>query len=431
MYKESFYNIPKEIDGTRYIYNSFTKAFLKDINGKFQDSIAQIVEGLNNDDISMSNEVSQLINNGFICDAAFDERKALDFLFRKNIFDSSTLYLVLVPTMKCNFSCPYCFEASFKNMKTSKSYFKALGQYANKAFSNYNHIEISLFGGEPLLNAGNFLIFLSEVKALSLENKFSFSTSITTNGSLLTPEIMENLRMNNCVFMQITLDGDQKSHDNTRKFIDGRPSFDLLIDKINHLLPDYLASQTIRFALRINLNNNSVDEMEIALQKIDENIRNYINIFFRPVYQTKTYKENNCNTVFDLKGYYDLATRLGFRLMRNQHVYRSCEACGGENFLHVMPDLSLWKCINNLSRHEAEIGQLSENGDIELDANKLVNWYSSLDCFDDPICRDCKLLPDCFGACPLYKSVYGERLCAPFELVSLPYLCGEELRGQL
>lgn len=382
----------------------------------------ELVEGVNKGTIPITQEISQLIDNGFICDVALNEQKVLDFLFKKSFFDSTTLSLILVPTMECNFMCPYCFELPHKHMRTDAAYFDKLVKFAQTSFKNYNHIEISLFGGEPLLNIDKFVSFLSVTKKLSIEYKFTYRASITTNGSLLTAGIIDSLISYNCGLLQITLDGNQASHDKTRRFKNGKPSFAMLIEKINGLLATYLPSGQFKFLLRINLNNNSVEEMEVALERINENLRRFIFIFFRPVFNTESYKSGNNNTIFDLRGYYELASRLGFSVMKNNHFYRSCEACGNENTIYVMPNLSLWKCITTLSCREPEIGHLLDSGEVKLDAKKIINWYLSADCFDDSKCLECKLLPDCYGGCVLYHSVHGKRLCSPFELVSLPYL---------
>lgn len=104
-----------------------------------------------------------------------------------------------MPTLKCNFSCPYCFEESNRiNIRKNTNYFEILKLFSNKYFKFYKHIEISLFGGEPLLVNKQIWDYLLYIKKLSKNSNFTYSTSITTNGSLVTEYILKKLIEHNC-----------------------------------------------------------------------------------------------------------------------------------------------------------------------------------------------------------------------------------------
>lgn len=106
---------------------------------------------------------------------------------------------------------------------------------------------------------------------------------------------------------------------------------------------------------------------------------------------------------------------MGFSMLKSNHHYRSCECCNDVNTIIICPDLSVWKCINDMSIDSAKIGQLSHSGEIELDPIKVINWYKAADCFNDPNCKNCALLPDYFGGCILTKIKTGKRRCSTFE----------------
>lgn len=426
--KFSNYNVFRRINGNPYVYNSVTKAFLRvsDTALPFEDSTLTNVEQFFQED-----DLTVLIENGFVVEDNFDELKALEFIYKKSFFNATDLTLILTPTFECNFACPYCFEAPQRGAnttvpqratKTVERYFSSLEKYAKKHFHLYRHVELSLFGGEPLLLFENFSNFLNYTKALSEEQRFSYSTSITTNGSLLNKDVVHTLVQHHCRSLQITIDGGIDSHNKTRAFKgSGAPSFDLLMHIINHDLAEYYEQENATFYLRINLQNNGVDEIRNALSHVDEAIRHYVTVIIRAVYSTECYHEQNTNSVEDLMEYYNMAAELGFRVSTNGYFNRSCEACCDEGVYFLTPDLGVWKCVNTMSLQNGKVGDITENGDLEIDAAKMIDWYKAADCFSDSKCLNCKLLPDCFGGCILFNSVNGKRLCTPFDMTGLSY----------
>lgn len=93
-----------------------------------------------------------------------------------------------------------------------------------------------------------------------------------------------------------------------------------------------------------------------------------------------------------------------------------------------MPDLSIWKCINDIGYEKANIGRISDNGDINLIPGNVVSWYkNSMRAFYDEECINCKMLPDCLGGCPLFNCKNSSlKSCKSFDMVSLPSLYNKE-----
>lgn len=415
----SSYNIICNIDDKKYVYNSISKSVIQlqtDCKYDFENDHLSNVE-----DFFDNEQCFFLQKNGFIVENDLDEFRALEYIYKKNFFDSSDLTLILTPTFECNFACPYCFEVPQRGTKTSSIYFEALKKYADKNFKYYRHVELSLFGGEPLLLYDQFQDMLNYTKKLSEQYTFNYSTSIVTNGSLITESIVETLIKHHCQTFQITIDGGKESHNKTRKFKNNKSSFDILIKIINEKMEKYFLYSKSEFYLRINLNNNSVEEVKDALLHIREELRKYITVSIRAIYNTESYLGRNRNTVEELKEFYDMAASLGYKLSNNRYYNRSCEACCDEKVFYVTPDLGLWKCINTMSVSNGKIGFINENGDVTIDAKKMLDWYSAANCFSDRKCVKCRRLPDCFGGCILHKSVYGKRVCTPFDMTSLSY----------
>ena len=60
-------------------------------------------------------------------------------------------------------------------------------------------------------------------------------------------------------------------------------------------------------------------------------------------------------------------------------------------------------------------------GENSLQSTKLISEYSSCDFFEDPKCKECKLLPVCMGGCP-HSRVEGKTICHQLNFRMKDYL---------
>lgn len=411
---ESHYNNYIEFNGRKTIYNALYKS---SITVEDVDTIKKLIDA--NDEEA----ISTLKGIGMIVSEHPTEAEILRYLFNKSYFGGNRfLNIVLVPSLDCNFKCPYCFEKVDGNDNLFNTnlehYFQTIKQFANFNFPAYDNVEISLFGGEPLLFADRIFDFFGYID--STVPNTPYISSIVTNGALLDEKTTEKLIRFHCRSIQITIDGNKKIHDENRIFKNGRVSYDLLIENISKIIS--LLPNECQFNLRINLNNVSASQVESTLLDIDPNLRSKIKILFRPIYNTDSFKQNNENKFSELKSFLDMAIKMGFDIVRNTYYYQACESCSGENFFFIMPDLSIWKCINDINFTDARVGEIGDDGKIRFDADKLVKWYGYSNCFHSAECKQCKMLPDCFGGCVLYHAKNGHHSCKEFDMAVLPYL---------
>ncbi len=420
MYKVSNYNIIKDDENGIIVYNSYTKASL------FLEKGSSISAFKDIDAFNKLDKETQdiLIKNGFIIDSSRDEFAEIKYMYEKKYYDKTFLNIALVPSLACNFACPYCFEKDLKCGKENiKKYFSVLKKFAEKNFKNYQCVQISLFGGEPLLFAKECLEFLDWVKVDSKERDYRYFTSIVTNGSLLTEKILKHLLEHDLKMLQITLDSDKETHDLTRRFKNGDPSFEFLIDKISMIVDFTKDISDFKFVLRINLSNTTTDKVEESLKYIKEQYRPYVNLLIRSVYNTHAYKDKNKNNNSQIDKYFEMGKNLGFSIFQESFQYQSCEACADDKFFYLMPDLTIWKCINDLNYNDACIGKINGDGSIYIDPQKNVKWAkNAMSTFNDKECINCKLLPDCYGGCILKKCKTCKKQCRPFEMTSMLHI---------
>ena len=92
-------------------------------------------------------------------------------------------------------------------------------------------LEVDFFGGEPLMNFDVLreTVAYARAEGEKLGKRFLFTT--TTNGLLLTDEVIDffNAEMENVV---LSLDGRPEVHDEVRRTVNGKGSFDAVIDKV-------------------------------------------------------------------------------------------------------------------------------------------------------------------------------------------------------
>ena len=148
--------------------------------------------------------------------------------------------LILHLTDACNLNCRYCYQAEW-DLKHRKKKVMRLDvacravDFLSDHAGELEEVVLVFFGGEPLLN---FKVIPEVVdyacqKASRKGKKINFA--ITTNGTLLTEEIIDFFQDKN-IGVTVSIDGFEKVHDRYRRFPDGSPSYGILLPKIKHLL---------------------------------------------------------------------------------------------------------------------------------------------------------------------------------------------------
>ena len=403
-YKSSFYNIYRERQNDDYvIFNSFTKAeviFEKELFNYIKDENFSKID---------SATMKELLNLGFIVKKELNEFEIIKDNYIKYRSKKDTLLITLVPTFMCNFRCRYCFEGSKQKENLKIIDFNVLKKYAKLNFNNYKHIHITLFGGEPLLCFDKSLDFYRYVKQLCETNNQTYSSSIATNAFLLNEENIKKLiEVCNCQTFQITIDGCKRTHNMLRCLPNGQETFDKVLNNFKMLLK-YNYYKKLNIVLRVNLFNNTIEEVEQFLEEFSDEEKEKFSIYFRNIYNTKEFKEKNKNEN-NLADFYNIAINKNFIINGNRKFsFYHCEGDGGEEQLHILPDLKVYKCINDMSFEKSYIGKINSDGEIVFNDN--IHIWNDCSFFEDEKCRNCKYMPMCWGGCPLIFKKTNKRIC--------------------
>ncbi len=138
----------------------------------------------------------------------------------------------------CDLRCRYCFagtgafhgERSLMSEEVAK---KAI-DFVIKNSQNRSNIEIDFFGGEPMLNFDVVKKTVDYAEAEGKKHGKNFRFTITTNGNLINDTHMEyiNKHMSNIV---LSCDGRKEINDKNRKTLDGKGTYDIIIDKFKNI----------------------------------------------------------------------------------------------------------------------------------------------------------------------------------------------------
>lgn len=182
-------------------------------------------------------------------------------------------------TRSCNFRCPWCFTHGHGEGNMS---FETARKIVDFLFENAkrinDYVEISFWGGEPLLRWELLKEITIYATRKSMQTGIQVRFGGTTNGSLLTPDKFDFLDRYKILFL-FSFDGSKKTHDKYRRFSNGEGSYDLCLNNLKEALKKWPIYRT-----RLSLSADNVDTFfEDMKTMIDLGIDHLI---FSPVYET-------------------------------------------------------------------------------------------------------------------------------------------------
>ena len=173
-----------------------------------------------------------------------------------HFLENRLFQLILQVTQRCNLRCAYCvYSGKYINRlhNTADMDFttarEAIDMHLAKSGES-PYINLSFYGGEPLLNFGLIQKCVEYIKN-SCDKEIRFG--ITTNGTLFSDKIIDFLCQNNFDIL-ISLDGSKEEHDMNRKFKNGKGSFDVIIKnilRIKECYPEFY-NKKLRFNTVVN-----------------------------------------------------------------------------------------------------------------------------------------------------------------------------------
>lgn len=414
-YSEDEYLIFNTLTLSLITLDKFHYSLLKD------NSIDKFLESFNQEEISL------LLENGIIVEAMTDEIKILKDRYWYNKYKDDTLHVSIMTTLGCNFGCPYCFE-THRNVFLTPEIEDSIFAFIKSNMKDKSRLHVDWYGGEPLLNISSILRLSKRIKELSENNNFSFSSSITTNGYLLTEDIVKKLIELNLKSAQITLDGPKEVHDKMRPLCNNDGTYDKIINNIKK------ASKYISINLRVNVNKDTYQYVDklfndlIGIPNLCIAIKAIVPASYKK-YEQEVLTAKDYAKIVVRKYFY--AQKLGLKTAIDQlfqgSVYRYCIVDSDSQFI-ISPTGKVFKCGESyLDDEEGIIGEINNEGKIEIDEIKKVLWDKDPFSFNE--CIDCKILPLCLGGCQMKRNVKNIESCSPEYKYSLDELVKNYYEG--
>ena len=200
--------------------------------------------------------------------------------------------MVLNVTNQCNLSCTYCYEygedkiVDTENGKQPKFMTEETAresvEFMLKESGDNKVAHITFFGGETLMNFPVLAKTIAYARQRGSEVGKEVDFSLTTNATLLKPDIIEFLA-DNRVGVTISIDGPKEVQDKFRVFHNGAGSYDTVAPKIKALLQRHRSRP---IGARVTLTAGQMDVKRIFTHLTEE--MGFWEVGFAPVTTSPT-----------------------------------------------------------------------------------------------------------------------------------------------
>ena len=331
-------------------------------------------------------------------------------------------------THDCNLRCEYCFasqgtyngEKAFLSFETGKKAF----DYLVKNSGNRRNLEVDFFGGEPLMNFETIKKLVDYGRSLEKEYNKHFRFTVTTNGLLLDEEKTDyiNENMDNVV---LSIDGRKETNDRMRKTINGKGSYDLIIDNYKKFInkrgnKDYFVrgtftsnnldfSEDVRHMRELGFDKISVEPVVAKMEEkyaLKEEHADILKKEYEKLAEYYIESNNDKNKRFEF-------FHFNIELDGGPCIYKRSAGCGaGTEYVAVTPSGELYPCHQFVGNEEFIIGNVEEG----ITNRTIADKFKNVSVNDKPACRDCWAKYFCSGGCHANAYNFNKDLNIPYDV---------------
>jgi uncharacterized protein len=444
--KHSRYNYFVERDEGVMGYNARTGTFA--LLAKETALILQAKESIEN--ISDS-DINSLVEMGFLYYG--DEISHIMSKFDDVKQQNHVLYLTLVPTLSCNFSCDYCFQDKYRHhqfmsIDTQKSTLNFVRELIDQG---RKEVICTWFGGEPLL-AKNIILSMSPKlrEIVEISEAKLVKMDMITNGILLSEKTARELSEVGIESVQVSIDALVFQSNKKRGVIDSEGNPSIILKNIK-AARDYL-----KIGIRINVSADNANEIQQIIEILDnhgfsgfyelahihDNEKEHGFITNSDGKRTPACKSQACgscgssgslgntNTLIQIQNFSALSRPAYARLEREKFlnhpkaypslIYNlkpkahACSATSGQMFV-IDPAGYISRCWMSAGS-PSEAMENVHNATDSLEESKVAKKWREFSPFAYPACKTCKVLPLCMGGCS-HPRMFMEATTPPCESI--------------
>jgi uncharacterized protein len=435
--KWSRYVIETSCDDYTVLYNSVTRGIYLIENNLLHQINDVITQKMMPTD-ELKKIISKLYKQEFFVKEESNEvNKFIDYrnTYYNKIFGT---VLYILPTLKCNFICPYCIQNEYVNdscVAMNDETILNLTNWINTFVNDHkdeimmsqslnkdaNTLKLVFFGGEPTLyNDINFHII--DLLKNKLPDWINFSFTIITNGFNLDSDILLNYQNRGLTGLQITLDGPPDIHDLRRVLSSGQPTFYNILDTIKRSV-----DLSIEVAIRINVDENNVEKIIELIEILDENgLSGKLHLNIAPIDKNGVDSDYDGHQKYVLEKFYIIFKKA---LDSNYTISLWESFCGvyARSFFVVSPNGEIYKCPSLLDA-DHKIGSVYDKA-LNATYQKIINTPIEAQCLA------CKYVGLCGGGCYNQNIMNGKLVCqkTTFDNLIFAYCksMGEYLRRKI
>ena len=342
-------------------------------------------------------------------------------------FGRPVVNVTIVLTYACNMRCPYCYETAShppETTMTPEMARRVVADIVNRVEAvGAGGIALTLYGGEPMVNRKVARQIVDELRDHVTRKQLAFETTLISNGTLITPEAIEELRFG-LRFVQLTLEGSPAYHDRVRVGPDRRGTFDRIVESARMLLS---AGIGVQWRIQVSPEDwRTIGGCFEALNAAGVLKHPNVRLYFFPILDIQSVCSAKSFACYEeyfspemLEHFWTLATRYQINLFRLPSPIWHSPYCSfvNMNTWIVDPSGHKFKCVAEIGHDDALCGRVGEPlpGVERSRARSRELRVINRSGMDFAECRDCEYLPSCDAGCGFRASAtrgsWANRCC--------------------
>ena len=310
----------------------------------------------------------------------------------------------------CNLRCEYCFAekgdfGGARKLMSEDTARKAIDFLIKNSGTRHN-LDVDFFGGEPLMNFDVVKGAISYARSIEKKYNKNFRFTITTNGLLLTDEIIEyiNKEMSNLV---LSLDGRREVNDRFRLTKSNKGSYDVILPRIKKAVESrgdkeyYVRGTYTRYNLDFWEDIKYLYDLgfkNISLEPVVSDSRLDYSIKYEDIGRICEEYERVAKEIIDLK---EKGSEINFChfMIDFEHspcLIRRLRSCGcGNEYVAVTPEGDIYPCHQFVGNNSWKMGNINDKSF----NREMKQKFSQSTVYRKKECKTCWAKFYCGGGC--------------------------------
>jgi uncharacterized protein len=326
-------------------------------------------------------------------------------------------------SQRCNLTCPYCYVNKglfdYEEKPIARMSAETADQLVDQIYARFPRFDTygyHFYGGEPLMNINVIRRVVAAAESKAHATKTHADYHITTNGTLLNRDVADFMDAHRFT-VYFSIDGDRDNHDELRKYVNGKGSYDDVARNLEYLrsrpgvhligssvirkgftleraitqLEDYGASQCKAERVRLR------DDDRLALR--DAEHERYLDDIEGLVEHYIRYLES---------GRKPMDFRLSSKILQAATRTRREFFCpAGDRMFGISANGEIYPCALHVGRPQSKLGDTTTG----LDVDKQRAFRQRFSAAGQADCRTCWTRHLCGGGCSAMVDRFGHEDC--------------------